>query len=179
MTNNATFIQKYSFSPSDALLVDTNVWIYIYAPQKPNDWRTATYSSALKRMLSAGSNLIVALLVISEFINRYCRMQFHLTSQETGLTDFKDFRESTFFHPVARAVTNLVRRILQHSTYDNTGLESTDINSLITDFETDYADFNDLVLAGLCKSNGWTLVTHDSDFKDAGLAILTANRRLI
>lgn len=40
-------------------------------------------------------------------------------------------------------------------------------------------DFNDQVLAELCKSRNLTLVTHDGDFKDLGLNLLTANQSLL
>jgi len=53
------------------------------------------------------------------------------------------------------------------------------IVALVDEYEKGNSDFNDQVLAELCKSKGLTLVTDDSDFADTGLTIVTANQRLL
>ena len=40
-------------------------------------------------------------------------------------------------------------------------------------------DFNDQVITEICKSNGFTLITNDSDFKTQEIPILTANTSLL
>ncbi|MGB6064251.1 MAG: hypothetical protein WBG50_05560 [Desulfomonilaceae bacterium] len=46
MSSEAFHIRDYHFSNSDALLVDANVWLYLYGPQEPEDWRAKVYSQA-------------------------------------------------------------------------------------------------------------------------------------
>jgi predicted nucleic acid-binding protein len=41
------------------------------------------------------------------------------------------------------------------------------------------SDFNDLMLIELCKKNMFALVTHDIDFKDSDIHVLTANNELL
>ena len=50
---------------------------------------------------------------------------------------------------------------------------------LIDEFEKADSDFNDQILAELCKRRNLKLVTHDADFRDRGLNILTTNPRLL
>ena len=59
------------------------------------------------------------------------------------------------------------------------GFEKVDIGALLAEYEAGDTDFNDQILVELCRVKGLTLVTHDVDFKDRGLTLLTANQRLL
>ena len=50
---------------------------------------------------------------------------------------------------------------------------------LLNEFAAGECDFNDQVIIKLCKKEELTLITHDADFRDAGIPILTANHRLL
>jgi predicted nucleic acid-binding protein len=54
-----------------------------------------------------------------------------------------------------------------------------DIFALLNEFEQGDSDFNDQVITTLCQSRGLSLVTHDADFRDRGLTVITANNRLL
>ena len=53
------------------------------------------------------------------------------------------------------------------------------MEALLSDFEANSRDFNDAILAQLCRAKDLKLVTHDGDFKDCGITILTANSNLL
>ena len=59
------------------------------------------------------------------------------------------------------------------------GFEKLKIDTLLDAYSTGDSDFNDQVIAELCKVKGLTLITHDGDFKGQGISILTANRYLL
>ncbi len=181
MRNNSFEISSYAFSPADNLLLDANIWLYIYGPQgNPNDWRTQAYSSALANALRANSNLYIEVLILSEFINQYARFEHNIrVNRGAAPPDFKRFRNSADFQPIAAAIANDVRRVLEHSNRTDNGFDTLDITVLLNEYELGKSDFNDQVLAALCKSRGFSLVTHDADFKDKGLTIITANRNLL
>lgn len=80
MKSNTIPMGNYSFSEADNFLIDTNIWIYLYGPQLPKDWKTTIYSGALARMLAAKSKIWMDVLILSEFINRYCRHECELVS---------------------------------------------------------------------------------------------------
>jgi predicted nucleic acid-binding protein len=172
-------IGQYRFSESDALLVDTNVWYYLYGPQSKPDYKVATYSGGLRRILAARSKIYVDVLVVSEFINRFARFWYHLRPASDPTLDFKAFRKSNEFVPIAAEIANATRRIMQQCERVGSGFEQLDITLLIQDFESRCCDFNDQVIAQLCSSKGLKLVTDDADFRDFDITILTANQKLL
>jgi len=179
MNSQALSIESYVFSQTDAFLVDANVWLSVYGPQAdPADRRTWLYSGALAKIFTTQCTIYLDVLILSEFVNRYCRLEFEL-QKTNGTRDFKEFRKSPAFRSVAEAVADNIRRILKRSQRIGSDLESLDIASLLERFERESSDFNDLVLAELCKRRGLKLITHDADFKGLGLTILTANEHLL
>jgi len=115
-------------------------------------------------------------LVLSEFINSYTRTKKGLSRSPLS---FKQFRQSPDFKPIAQAIAGDARRILQICNRTESGFSTLDAAALIGAYEGGAADFNDLVLVDLCQRNGWKLVTHDGDFKEYGLPLVTANSYLL
>jgi len=181
MMSKAINITTYQFSNTDKLFFDTNVWMYVYGPQgAPNDPKSRAYSTALADAIRAKSDIFTDVLVISEFINRFARIE-HQTLFRTGQAtpDFKQFRNGHDFKPIAQAITAAVRNILKFAVRIESGFSTIDINALLAEYENMPSDFNDQVLIGLCVANSLQLVTHDFDFKGKGIMILTANPRII
>ncbi|MGH8547812.1 MAG: hypothetical protein ACRERU_04290 [Methylococcales bacterium] len=50
---------------------------------------------------------------------------------------------------------------------------------MIDEYAAGDSDFNDQVIAELCKKRGLKLVTDDGDFGRYEISIVTANRRLL
>lgn len=172
-------VDSYEFAESDALFFDTNIWLYVYAPQAPDDWRTRIYSKSLGKILTARSRIFIDALVLSEFINRYSRLAFNLFKETGSTIDFKAYRQSPDFKPVANDIESSVRRILKHCQRTESGFSDSDIDSLLAKYGEGDADFNDQLMVELCKRQDFKLITHDRDFKDCGVTVLTANSRLL
>ena len=180
MPGKAHRISTYRFCDTDHLLFDTNIWLFLYGSQYgPTDSRVRVYSAALKNILAAQSRILIDVLVLSEFMNRMARFAYNTLSAQTRPGDFKAYRKSLAFKPVAKGIADACRRILGHATRTDSGFPSLHIETVLCDYEVGKADFNDQVLAKLCKSKGLTLVTDDSDFKGLGLTLLTENKRLL
>jgi len=176
MRNSATDIKNYIFKLTDELLLDANIWLSVYGPSKPGSWRAKVYSKALAKMLRARSKIYIDVLIVSEFINAYTRIEYSLQFPiGTRRPSFKQFRQSMDFKPIAADT----RRILQHCKRVESEFDTLDITTLINEYGKGNSDFNDQVLAELCRSKGLTLVTHDGDFANVGLTVVTANRRLL
>lgn len=178
--SRALNITTYRFSNSDKLFFDANIWMYVYGPQgAPNDPKSRMYSTALANAIRANSNIFTDVLVVSEFINRFARIE-HQTLFRTGQApqDFKQFRNTNDFQPIAQAIAAAVRNILRYAARLESGFSSVDINALLAEYETTPSDFNDQILIGLCITNDLQLVTHDSDFRGKDVNILTANPRI-
>ncbi len=176
MAHRVEEIASYAFKSSDKLLLDTNVWMLVCGPQKPEDSRVATYSQALTKILDAKSRIYIDVLIVSEFMNTYARLKWKLLS---SLPDFKQFRKSKDFKPVAQDIAADAKRVLQHCTRVEDGFESLAIESLMDEYAAGNSDFNDQILATLCKKQGLKLVTDDGDFRGREIPVITANKRLL
>lgn len=177
MANNASAVDGYNFRPEDKLFVDANVWLFVYGPQRPGDARVAVYSQALAKILSARSRIYIDVLIVSEFINTYARLQWNIKGKPR--TEFKRFRKSADFKPLAQDIAADVKRVLSHCERIEDGFEALDIDGLISEFADGNSDFNDQVIVTLCKARALTLITDDSDFGTHGIQVVTANRRLL
>ncbi|MBW2557679.1 MAG: PIN domain-containing protein [Deltaproteobacteria bacterium] len=179
MTHRTEEISTYDFKSSEALLLDANIWLFVYGPQKPTDTRVTTYSEALAKILAAKSCIYIDVLIVSEFVNTYARLKWRLLPESSRPIYFKQFRKSTEFNPVARDIAADVKRMLQHCTRVESGFESLAIDTLVDEYAAGDSDFNDQILTALCKNKGLTMVTDDADFKGQGIPIITANKRLL
>lgn len=179
MKSKAVLIRDHRFTKSDAILIDANVWLYLYGPHRSGDRRTLEYSQALKWILKAGSSLYVDVLILSEFVNRFARMEFELWKSTLGNADFKAYRNHPDFREVAAAIAAAIRRILRQARPVESGFTSIHMDVFLHDYVEKQPDFNDRVLLELCRNSRLTLVTHDADFKDCGIPVITANPRLL
>ncbi|MBI5185017.1 MAG: hypothetical protein HZA01_04735 [Nitrospinae bacterium] len=93
--------------------------------------------------------------------------------------NFKSYRNSPEFKPVAKDIEASVRGMLKHCRRTECVFSKCDIDRVISKFGEGNSDFNDQLMLELCKYKGFALITHDRDFSDCGLTILTANKQLL
>jgi len=179
MIPNVYSIENYKFTPKDRLFIDANVWIDIYGPFKPDNSRVSIYSNALHRIHHAQCPVYLDVLVLSEFINRVARIHFELVKDEMNFKNFKDFRRHSRFQEIAQVISVSVRKLLKGCKCIDSLFSTVDLNQIITEFETAASDFNDLMILEICRANELTLITHDADFHNRDVPILTANRKLL
>ncbi len=172
-------IRRHVFSPSNRLFFDANIWLFLFTSQEPGDWRVRTYSDAFQALLTARSQIAVDVLVLSEFANRYIRIEYGIFIGSGGALGFKDYRRTASYRATAETAADALRRIMRICDLVETGLSVLDTDGLLNRFATGCSDFNDEMIASLCRAQGLTLVTHDSDFKGCDIPILTANRVLL
>lgn len=178
MRNKVQDVASYHFQAEDRLLLDANIWLYLYPPPaQPAPGYSAPYTAAVKNMMAAKAQILLDALVLSEYVNRYFRIEWSARYNKT-YRDFKDFRKSADFAAVGADVASYVRMILKHGKRCDQPFESANIEEVVSNVETGAIDFNDGLIAENCRLNGWKLVTNDQDFKDGGIEVLTANPRL-
>lgn len=178
---NVKRLLQYSFSASDRLFFDTNVWLHLYGPLSFSlDPRAKPYSAAFKVMLQKRCKIFLDVLVLSEFVNVIARHGYNAKYPNfSGRPSFKAYRNSAAFNVVAKEISQACRRMSSESQYVDTDLSTFDVEELYRKFEGGRADFNDLALSELCTRQNLKLVTDDGDFQGHGLTILTENRRLL
>ena len=171
-------VRRHTFTPEDRLFLDTNVWWFIYVPQKPKATRQVeVYSQALRDIHEARSRIHIDVLVVSEFINAYARREWR--SRRPDIRDFKYFRRSEEFESVAAEIARDVKLVTSQCEQLASGFDTLRIEEMMGAYGAGRTDFNDQVIAQLCRKEGLTLITHDLDFRHADVSILTANQHLL
>ncbi len=89
-------VKEFSFKSTDKILIDANVWIYIFFSDGLK-LEEQVYSAALKRILAAQSTVYIDALIVSEVVNAHARYRFN---NQRGTGKFKTFRQSVAFRPV-------------------------------------------------------------------------------
>lgn len=176
LTYKARAVDQYDFTSEDKLFLDANIWLHLFAPHDPPNSDVRTYSDVFDRILEVESQIYIDVLVVSEFINAYARREWRFVRPRP---DFKVFRNSSAFKPVAQKIAIAVKQIMKHSSRIESGFGTFGIDNLLNDYATGGFDFNDQVITEICKKNDFTLITNDGDFKTQEIPILTANPKLL
>ena len=177
--NRAHDLGTYAFTCGEPLLLDANVWLYLFPPPTGTQSRFAgQYSAGLKSMQSAGAVLILDAMVLSEYLNRYCRIEWSALHQGQQ-PDFKSFRKSPDFKAIGESSASFARSMVKLCARHDHPFSAANITQVLSDFAAGTTDFNDGLLAEACRQNGWKLVTNDGDFTCGGIEVLTTNPRLL
>lgn len=95
MNNKAYDLAYYSFTFGEYILVDTNIWLYLFpAPGNPHQSFARRYSTAFSRLVGAQAQPVLDPMVLSEYLNRYCRIEWEGNFKSQYQT-FKLFRCSS------------------------------------------------------------------------------------
>lgn len=176
-TSRIWFPREYGFRQGECILIDTNVWVMLFAPpSRPQRW-TDNYLAGVDRMLESKAQLIVTPIIVGEYINLYCEIERRAKAPHSTR---KAFRNSGGFCRVQENVTDNVSQILQYSRYVDSPFPCQDMLRILEDFKTYPSDLNDLILVDNCRHNNWILYSDDSDFRRYryDIDIVTCNPRL-
>jgi len=161
------------------VLFDTNIWIYIYG-NDPRAETTAVYSDFYDSVIKSGNTVVVNEQVISEFFNRFCKMEFETLFGKAKLRHFKHLRKtSNEFKEKIEAVKEICLEILDSCTYQQSNLEQDCLVGNLNDVTNGRLDLTDAALVSECVAGGYILVSHDGDFAGSDIKFATANRRVL
>lgn len=179
--------RKTTFDASCPIFFDANVWLTIYSPpSKEDDYWKGEYTKVLNRIVNNKIPVLLDATVVSEYINRFCRIEFdayeeymHPNSERT----FKEFRTQDFatYLPIANSAAASVKDMLEIPSLRriNGDFAAMDVITMLDKFALGKSDWNDQQIIDLCKRNECSLLTNDADFGDADISILTCNGRLL
>ena len=166
--------------PSRILFFDTNVLMYIFFPELSVFPWSKSYSSFLKQSLSMQFKLALDITVLSEIINSVLRIDYNNMKDSGSAPDtftFKDYRNSSqgkqnlsYIHTV------ILKQILPCFEVLDIQFSESDLHKLLV---TDSIDFNDKIIASLCRKHDCILVTNDRDFASVDIDIISSNPKLI
>lgn len=157
--------KSYNFSEKDEIFIDTNVWLYIFYPGAEGDHG---YNDIFQKIIDSGANLYITEQVLSEYVNRVVRGEYHRyieSQKEQGNRGFIDYKRS--FRPTAEYSTayNLALDSVNEDILSIAKLVSIsheDVCNWCTEYEM--LDFNDNVYFHLSLKNNFFILTHDKDF---------------
>jgi len=179
MKNKAYDLSSYSFKPGEQVLVDTNIWLYLFpAPGNPQHRFSGQYSLAFSNLVSAQAQPVIDPMVLSEYLNRYIRIEWQ-GNYKSQYPQFKVFRNSQDFLPVASSAETFAKRIVSFCKLHSIPANELDLHQALADFSSAQMDFNDAVLIDICKKESLKLMTNDGDFQDGGIEVLTTNPKLL
>jgi len=179
MRNKAYSIATYSFSINERILIDANVWYYLFPP--PSDSQkliSKSYSRGFIEMIRACSVPVLDPLILSEYLNRYCRFEWQANFC-SKYPIYKKFRNSSDFNPIVSSAAVFASDILKKCELHSIPSNQLNLHTAIADFKTGEIDFNDAVLADICKQQNIKLLTNDGDFQKGGIEVITSNPQLL
>lgn len=188
MTNSQIrSVENHVFSSKDRLFLDTNVLLWIYGRQVPSKAKDETeedarynklYTDADKMIRAKNSAVYFNTVVISEFATvsmrkRFGRQQLKKLQQKKE----KDSGLCSAAEDVRKDVVLILSRENGHLLDDS--FSKVMLLEVFDEFVQKSAEFNDLIIARMCRNHGLTLMTDDVDFANRGIPILTANENML
>jgi predicted nucleic acid-binding protein len=177
--NKAHDAAIYNFQGGEQILIDANVWLYLAPPAaQPTPYNAKTYTKVYANLLQANAVPLVDTVVLSEYCNRYLRLEYGAINKSTYPT-FKLFRQSPAGQIILQAAVAEMHNILRISNIRDTALVNIDLPGVLQAVQNGSLDFNDGVLLENCRLHGWKLLTNDSDMMLGGIDVLTTNGKLL
>lgn len=177
-------INNYTPLKTDKFIFDTNIWLYLYCPL--GDYKKFVikkYENFLVKIIKCNSSIFLPSLILSEFINRYIRLDFNIKNKinPTKFSDFKkDYRPSSEFLDTIKVVQATIRQqIIKITKNISDDFSSYDLTYIINN--VDQLDYNDLCIEEIASISNYKVVTDDKDFKitSKSIEVLTSNPKLL
>lgn len=159
-------ISKYIPKALETFYFDNSVWMYLFCPLgNYNSTKQKYYSSFLQSIKTSNGTIFISSLVLSEFSNRYLRMDFERWKAEykKPTAVFKrDFVGTVRYRTTVEEIKRCINQIMKlcDKTHDN--FNAIELNSVFQHLPE--IDFNDGYYIELAKLGNWKIVTDDKDF---------------
>jgi len=170
--------EQISSIKEQKIFIDANVWLYIHCSIGNFHRETVSvYSNVYRYVLRENMEVYTDIIIISELINRYLRIALtnYQTKSDQENIGFKEYRMTEDGMISTREVYSILQnKILPFTIIINFSYDNESIKKLFDDRSSDI-DFNDSHIVKLCAENGFYLMTHDGDFKDEDINIISHN----
>jgi predicted nucleic acid-binding protein len=165
------------------ILFDTNIWLILNGPYfGTNQFRQDVYSEAYKA-LRERNTIITNEYILSEFCNRYVKLEYDYEKRASGLGDkfpnFKSYRKTDAFRPAMEAARDTCLNFAEDCEFMPISHNHGQMSGFVEEFCDGVFDMSDLMLRDHCKKEGLFLMTDDRDFAGCGVTVITANKRAL
>jgi len=159
-------VKTYTAKGLDVFFFDNNIWMYLFCPLgEYNKSRQNHYSALLKSVDSSKSTIYTSSLILSEFANRYLRLDFALWHRTNGNPNAKykeDYVGTKRYLETVEEVKEALRKIIGLCEKHPDNFNSISVDNILTHFGE--VDFNDSYYIELASIKNWKIVTDDQDF---------------
>jgi len=150
--------------------IDANVIISFFNESN------SPYLKAILELQRYNCNLYLDFIVISEVINRLMKIKFMMIKKKY-LNKYKSFRDSVEGKSYLNEIYMFVRdMVLTNFHIIENPIGESDIKNFLT---SNTLDINDKAIVSICKKKKMILLTHDYDFKESNIDILTGNKKML
>lgn len=92
--NTVVNINDYQIKEGDSFFFDNNIWMYVFCPiGNYAGKRQRIYSKFLNYVLSREKHIFINSLVLSEFSNRYLRLDWDICKETQKPQAFKNYKK--------------------------------------------------------------------------------------
>ncbi|MEA1955121.1 MAG: hypothetical protein U9N02_01340 [Campylobacterota bacterium] len=163
----------YSFSSNDKILIDANILLFVFCPLSTNENKIDVYSDILQALNDSNSKLYLCSTVVSEFINRWLRLDFNKNVQDDNNSkNFKqDYRGSSRYKTVIKQILNQIKKLNENYNINKVqdDFENFDIEESYKEKEN---DFNDLLIAHISNKYALKVLSDDRDFEELNVELV-------
>lgn len=156
----------YNFNKNTKVLIDTNILIFVFYPLSTNSIKVNQYTNILEKLRENNSKLYMTSTVISEFINRWLRLDFekNFQNEERSKEFKKDYRISQNYEKTIKQILKIIQKIYKNYNIENIedGFSNFDI---INKYKNIDIDFSDLLILHVAEENNLKILTDDKDLK--------------
>lgn len=179
--NSVLRLTDYSIKAGDCFFFDNNIWMYIFCPiANVHKSKQIVYSRFFENVLNRKNHIYTNALILSEFSNRYLKLDYNLCNDSGKPRSFNSFKRdyvgSDQFKLTVSEIKGYLNGILKVSQKCGDEFNHLDINKVFNLFEK--IGFNDSYYLHLSELKKWIIVSDDSDLTNGnipqlGLTILT------
>ena len=162
----------------DVYFFDNNIWMYIFCPLgNYNKRRQNAYSSFLQSVNTVGATIFINSLILSEFTNRYLRMDFEQwkeQSRDNRLEFKRDYIGTNRYKNTVNEIKLHIQSIMRFCEKSSDNFNAIRLDNVLTHLSE--IDFNDSYYIELMPKINAKFVSDDGDFlayKNHDLEIIT------
>ena len=177
-------ITQYIYKPSDNLFFDACIWLDLFGPLGRKESAFKSEHANLKNKISKNEGKILNhYLIIQEYFHRFMTIKKNIYNSVTGnpVKDLKEYinRPNTDYPTTLTEVTSNIQLILNSCVMDETiSPNEQEILDHLANCGRRKPSLNDQEIIRLCEKNQCFLVTYDSDFIDAPVAIISGDESI-
>lgn len=166
MTNKVIDIESYSPKSSDIFFFDNNIWMFLFCPLANFEKRKQRiYSRFLNDIKTARGTIFISSLVISEFANRYLRLDYEQwvkTEKKINASYKRDYVGKSRYKNTMAEVSAAINQIMRFCEKTPDNFNAISIHEVLR--HCDHIDFNDSYYIELSKKGNYKIVSDDRDF---------------